>query len=174
MTNASLSWVKAGNRQHKGWDNTVLGTLRLEAGRLEVDVNSARRADRLKREIARRLGKNATLIDTTVVDPSEALEERARQRAAGEAPEEPEADSSAELREIEEDMLRQQWADWLDTRVPALGNKTPRQAAGTAGGRERLEALLAEFERDAVDGPSSMAKHLGSIRSALSLTKPLT
>jgi len=23
LTTASLSWVKAGNRQHKGWDNTV-------------------------------------------------------------------------------------------------------------------------------------------------------
>lgn len=78
VTKASLSWVKAGNRQHKGWDNTILGTLRLEAGRLVADVNSARRADRLTREITRRLGKDATLIDTTVIDPAEALEERAR------------------------------------------------------------------------------------------------
>jgi hypothetical protein len=30
--------------------------------------NSARRAGRLKREIAKHLGKDATLIDTTVVD----------------------------------------------------------------------------------------------------------
>lgn len=33
------------------------------------------------REIARRLGQTAALIETTVVDPSEAIEERARQRA---------------------------------------------------------------------------------------------
>ena len=37
------------------------------------------------------------------------------------------------------------WDDWLDERVPALNNKTPRQAAKTREGRERLEALFAEF-----------------------------
>ena len=35
----------------------ILGTLRLEQGRLVAEVNSARRAARLKREIAKRLGK---------------------------------------------------------------------------------------------------------------------
>ena len=70
-------------------------------------------------------------------------------------------------------MFRQHWADWLDTRVPALGDKTPRQAAPTAGGRERLEALLAGFERDSAHGPSGMATHRASIRSALALTRPI-
>ena len=36
-------------------------------------------------------------------------------------------------------------AQRIDTRVPALDNLTPRQAAGTWEGRERLEALLADF-----------------------------
>ena len=53
-------------------------------------------------------------------------------------------------------MSRRHWEAWLDTRVPALGNKTPRQAARTASGRERLEALLAEFDRHTTDGPSSV------------------
>lgn len=102
-TSAIFSWLKAGNRQHKHWTNTVMGTLRLEPGRLEADVNST-------------------------------------------------------------------WAAWLDTRVPALGNKTPRQAARTDRGRERLEALLAEFDRHAEDGPSSIAAHLAAIRGELALT----
>jgi hypothetical protein len=70
-------------------------------------------------------------------------------------------------------MTREQWGSWLDTRVPALGNKTPRQAARTAGGRERLEALLGQFERDAADLPSNPPDHLAAIRAALGLTKPL-
>jgi hypothetical protein len=173
VTSASLSWVKAGNRQHKGWDNTVLGALRLDAGRLVADVNSDRRAGRLKREIARRLGKNATLVDTATVDPSTVFEERRRQPASGDVRNTRALESSAEAQELEEEMRRQQWAAWPDTRVPALGNKTPRQATRTPVGRERLEALLAQFERDAVDGPSSTATHLASIRSRLGLTKPL-
>ena len=68
-------------------------------------------------------------------------------------------------------MTREHWDAWLDTRVPALGNKTPRQAARTAVGRERLGALLGQFEREAADGPSSGA-HLSAIRMALGLTEP--
>jgi len=173
VTNAVLSWVKAGNRQHKQWDYTVLGTIRIEAGRVVADVNSARRADRLKREISKRLSRTAALINTAVVDPLEAIEKRARQRAAGDRHDESALELSLELQTIQEAMIREQWEGWLDTRVPALGNKTPRQAARTAGGRERLEALLAEFDRDAADEPSSVAAHLTAIRTALGLTKPL-
>lgn len=56
--------------------------------------------------------------------------------------------------------------------VPALGNKTARQAARTASGRERLEALLGEFDRHAADGPSSDAAHIAALRAALGLTNP--
>jgi hypothetical protein len=34
LTTASLTWIKAGNRHHKEWDNTTLGTLRLDASTL--------------------------------------------------------------------------------------------------------------------------------------------
>jgi hypothetical protein len=33
----------------------------------------------------------------------------------------------------------QHWETWLDTPLPALGTLTPRQAAHTSAGRERLE-----------------------------------
>jgi hypothetical protein len=172
VTSATFSWVKAGNRQHKQWDNTVLGTIRIEAGRVVADVNSARRADRLKREISKRLSRTAALINTAVVDPLEALEERACQRAAGERHDESVLEPSAELQAIQEAMIREQWEGWLDMRVPALGNKTPRQAARTASGRERLEALLADFDRHAADESSSAAAaHITLLRAALGLTK---
>lgn len=44
-------------------------------------------------------------------------------------------------------MTRRHWMAWLDERVPALANKTPRQAARTAKGRERLLALLGGFDQ---------------------------
>lgn len=173
VTSASLRWVKAGNRQHKDWDNTILGTLRLERSRLVADVNSARRADRLKREIAKRLGEAATLVDTRVIDPSQAIAERRLQRAAGDPHVEPERETPPELQLIEEEMIRRHWEEWLDTRVPALGNKTPRQAARTPGGRERLEALLAQFDRDAEHGPTREATHVAAIREKLGLATPI-
>jgi hypothetical protein len=77
----------------------------------------------------------------------------------------------SEFQSIEDEMIRRHWQEWLDARVPALGNKTTRQAARTPGGRERLEALLAEFERDAERQPS-VAAHLAAIRDKLGLPKP--
>ena len=46
------------------------------------------------------------------------------------------------LQQIQEE----HWASWLDQDIPALGGLTPREAARSAAGRERLEALMAEFE----------------------------
>jgi hypothetical protein len=43
-------------------------------------------------------------------------------------------------------MSERHWDTRLDTRPAALGNRTPRQAAQTPEGRERLNALLSEFE----------------------------
>jgi len=60
--------------------------------------------------------------------------------AAEPAPEGPEV-----LRLIEE-YKRRHYADWLDAALPALGGRTPRRAARTAGGRAALDLLLRDME----------------------------
>lgn len=44
------------------------------------------------------------------------------------------------------EQMREHWRAWLDQPIPALGNKSPRQCARTPQGREKLEALLLDFE----------------------------
>ena len=44
-------------------------------------------------------------------------------------------------------MAQEHWESWFDTAIPALDNKTPRQAAKTTDGQEQLEALLMLYER---------------------------
>jgi hypothetical protein len=171
ISSAVLSWVKAGNRLHKQWDNTIVGRLRLGAGRLVVEVNSARRAERAKREIAARLRATAVLVDTTVVDPSEILAERRSDHDA--RARKPPRETPPELRELEDELVHRHWEEWLDTRVPALRNKTPREAARSAGGREHLEALLAQFERDVEMSPRKAAAEIAFIRTELGLTEPI-
>lgn len=142
----TIPWSKRGNRLHQDWDNTTLGTLDIDGHRLQVHVNSNVRARRIEREIAKRLGPDAVLESRTA-DPFEKLLADRK-----DAPRDPIADlEQQELQrqpEVQE-FLRQQgerhWESWLDTRLPALGNRTPRQAAGTPEGRERLEALFAEL-----------------------------
>ena len=106
-----------------------------------------------------------------MIDPAEAVAARQHERASGKRDHEPD-ETPPELRAIEKDLARRHWEKWLETRVAALGNKTPRQAMRTAGGRERLEALLAQYERDAewTQGPASA--DVDFIRSELGLTKP--
>lgn len=48
-----------------------------------AEVNSARRAVRLTKEISKRLGKRAVLVRTEVRDVADAIEERQQQRLAG-------------------------------------------------------------------------------------------
>ncbi len=163
ITAAVLTWIKAGNRQHKDWDNTTLGTLRLDGTRLVVEVNSARRRDRIAREIAKRFGKAAALVETKVTDIAEQLEGRAPSSEPG---------VRSPVRRCER--LKWSWrrsigTPGIDTRVPALGNRTPRQAARTARGRERLEALLADFARKAERGPSGITPDVVLLRRRLGL-----
>ena len=170
ITAAELTWIKAGNCRHRDWDNTTLGTLRLDRQRLVVEVNSARRRDRIAKEIAKRFGEAAIPVETTVTDLVKELEAR-RARGAGtgrrvRSPS-PEPDRAPELEALEAGLARKHWEAWIDTRVPALGNRTPRQAAKTERGRERLAALLADFARTAERSPSGVGPDLEALRRRL-------
>ena len=168
-----FSWIKPGNRMHKSWDNTVLGHLRIEGNRLTGEVNSTRRADRLRREVARRLGRDVTVAGSTTQSVEALL--ATRQAEAGsrasrveERPPEPELD--AEQQAALHEMMAGHWETWLDRRIPALGGKTSRQAAKTALGRERLDALLADYAWRAEEQPRHLRPDLDAIRRRLGLT----
>jgi hypothetical protein len=45
------------------------------------------------------------------------------------------------------EMFARHWESWVDEEIPALGEKTPREAVRTADGREAVEALLKDAER---------------------------
>jgi len=168
---AALTWIKAGNRKHKDWDNTTLGTLRLEGSRLVVEVNSARRRRRIEKEIAKSLGSAATLVDATITDMTEALGRRRERRAITPLHLATPADSPRppEFEAIEAELARKHWDAWLDTKVPALGDRTPRQAAKTASGRERLEALLADYSQKSVSGRTAFEPDIGTLKRKLGL-----
>jgi hypothetical protein len=51
LVRGEITWRRLGNRMHKDWDNTSLGTLRIEGRRLIAEVNSAKRAAALRKLI---------------------------------------------------------------------------------------------------------------------------
>lgn len=171
ITRAEISWLKRGNRMHKGWDNTVLGTITVEPARVCGEVNSQKRAKKLRKEIEKRLAGRVRFESQTTksvdelrsehaVAPGERVKQLAEERAL-----EAEPEVQALLAKQRED----HWRYWLDESLPALRGETPRQAARSAEGRERLEALLLDFEWDKRGGDNPMAPDVPALRRALGM-----
>jgi SEC-C motif-containing protein len=151
LTGVSFDWMTKGNRRHPEWDNTILGHIEINGERLTAEVNSEKRARKIQSEIKKRLGKRAMFKHALHESVESKLEDTEGQRA-GQASE----DSRREMEELNsrpevQALLRKQmeahWEAWYDEPIPALKNKTPLEAARTKAGRERLEALLCEFDR---------------------------
>ncbi len=152
LVRAEITWAKRGNPMHKGRDNTTLGHLRIEGKRLTADVNSARRAATLRKLIEQRLGEAAREKPSIVQSvqsllarepaPQERAQRREHEREQAEFAAQPEV--QAALREY----LRNHYRNWVDEKLPALGNRTPRKAVRDPDGREAVEALISQIERD--------------------------
>ena len=170
-----FTWMKRGNAKHRSWDNTILGTLRIDGGRLSVHVNSQRRADTIRTEVEGRLGGDVVYRTTVMESIEKALEERrtrpesAAQRRDREANER--LNALPEVQEQLRAMATAHWERWLDEKIPALRNRTPRQASRTAEGRERLEALLQSFaEHGAAQDDSPFRANVPTLRKELGLS----
>lgn len=50
------------------------------------------------------------------------------------------------LAQVIEGAIHRSYANWADELIPALGNKTPRQAMQTAAGLERVKGLIRSYE----------------------------
>jgi hypothetical protein len=135
-----LTAFKQGNAIHSHWENTVIGHLALTDGRLEVETNSVKRADRLRAKIEAACGARLRHRARAHADPlSSAPSPRHSRPRAPPSPEEEEA-----LRAFRE----QHYRHWLDEPVPALGGKTPRQAARSRLGLRQVDLLLRTMENN--------------------------
>jgi hypothetical protein len=56
--------------------------------------------------------------------------------------------ATPEIQAALRETLRRHYRSWPDERLPALGGRTPREAVRNADGREAVQALLTQFERD--------------------------
>ena len=144
----SFAWKVAGNAMHRGWENTIHGHVEIDGDRLVADVNSAERAARLK-EIVESRCPHARHTGTDVQTPEEAL---ARSAGGEEPPGGVDAASLAQNPEVQERiraMTAEHYEDWIRQEIPALGGLSPMDAVREKGGREKVEALIAQIERHA-------------------------
>jgi len=172
-----IPWSRMGHKKNAALDNTILGQLAIDDQRLKVEVNSARRAEIIRKEIETRLGNHARYINTEI-QSSEAMLEAIRDREGGMAGQDPDQDELLQIPEVQEQIqkaLFAHWENWIDEKIPALGHSTPRQAVKDPDGRESVEALLLDAERH-MDANMQMREAgtaaIAKVRHRLGLDKP--
>ncbi len=169
LAEARFPWLRKGNRVHEFHDNTILGMLDIKGDKLIIEVNSRERAEAIQRKITRRLGRRAALHNTVFVSLEAMLAEAA---ASPHGPDSAVDEDLMALPEVQtqiREMSERHWATWPDIPLPALEGQTPREAAVTPRGRERLEALLLDFEGRAAISADPFGPDLVALRRELGL-----
>jgi hypothetical protein len=165
-----FDWIKKGNRKIESWDNTILGHIKISGQTLTADVNSKERAERLHKEIEKRLGILAVHQSTKVQTPEEMLE-NAPEPVANGIDRTEEILRDPEARKQWQEMLQRQVEGWIHKKIPILGGKTPLQAVRDPDGKEIVEALLREWEQggDRRAFPGDIRPDIGAVRRLLKL-----
>jgi hypothetical protein len=119
----------------------VLANVTLSAKQLELSVNSRRRLESARAFIEPLLARLIGEPEVAIKSVADAMAEK------GDAPASPRRAVPKRVeREFTQRYLDSHYREWLDEKIPALGGKTPREAARDFEGREQLVALLKELE----------------------------
>lgn len=169
-------WLKKGNAKHKSWDNTILGHIRIKAHQLTVEVNSDKRAQQFQKLIKKLLPE--ARHKTSVIESPQAMlahmqdeGESAQTRQRREKQEE--LNNRPEVQETIMEFMRKHFRAWPTEKLPALGGKTPLQTAKTKDGREKVEALLRDFELRNADSNLPIDQSIfDELRERLGLKNP--
>jgi Protein of unknown function (DUF2384) len=174
IRNVEFEWIKKGNRKFTTWDNTILGHIRITKDSLVADLNSRKRALKLRKEIENRLGVAAVYQDMRAQTLDEILEHSPDGEADLAEAEVEDALLDPEVRKRAQESVQKEVEAWVHRKVPALAGRTPLQAVQDADGREMVEALLLMFERRAGDKSlfGGISPDIGAVRRLLNLAPP--
>ncbi len=173
-----FDWLKKGNSKMSSWDNTILGNIKISQSSLIAEVNSEKRAKRLRNEIAKRLGANAT-HQRTVRQTADEMLAKSPRRDRMRAKDEEIVDDillDPEMRKQIQEEVQKQTEAWAYQKVPILGGRTPMEAVRDPDGREIVESLLLDWERRADEGgyQPGMRPDFNAVRKLLKLVPTMS
>lgn len=170
----TLTWNKKKNKKIKSWTNTILGRIELKPNKLIAHVNSHERSDRIRQILEQRL-KDLAVLQQTVVEDIDKLLDQEKHSSSNSLSRKrnEELNQKPEVQEFLKKAAEEQWQGWLTTKVPVLGNRTPKQASRSKEGRELLESLFLQFERDK-DSANSFYSHNNEVFKNLKAQLNLT
>lgn len=152
LQRVEFPWSKIGNAKHAGWENTVLGHIKIKERSMTVEVNSENRAAQFEIILEKRLVGKYKLRAKVI----ESLENQMRDRS----PRSIDADAEHEALQNHPDaqaqmkkMMAAHWGGWISSPIPALGDISPIKAIKTKQGRESVDALLNQFEMQIEERP---------------------
>lgn len=142
-----------GERQH-GWDRLIecddgqtrsIATINLENAqdRLSVFYKTQSYADKGRAWFEGLAGTAVSFLAREVSDPRGLMKNAGKSSVASMGM--PDVDPQSVALAVET-AIRRTYANWADEPIPALDNKTPRQAIQTATGLERVKGLLRSYE----------------------------
>lgn len=142
---------------------TMLARIEVGERELLVETNSVRRADDARATIEKALGTMVRRGLRDHVDPATLMD-------GADAPAPAERDDDApELDEAVRRTVKAHYATWPDVPLPALRGKSPREAARTKAGREKVVALLKTFELDQAKMPEAARFDVRDLYTALGI-----
>ena len=171
ISEVRFNWVGQGNKMVAGFTTTNLGTVDINGSQLTVQVNSAARAERIKQIIQDKLPNakyRATMIESVEAKIKAAKKNRPDMASLAEEKRKELQKDPAVVAKMNE-IIRAQYAAWPDTKLPALNGMTPRQAARTESGKEKVEVLLVHLKQIREDGAPVPEGTIRKIREELAL-----
>jgi len=134
----AFHWLRKGAEDDSG---VIFGTIRLQEQSLSIECNSRERLKAGKVILHEALGDLLRHKADTFQDAYQAMKEH---------PPSPRKTQSQIPREVElqlyDKFMREHYEKWIDEKIPALGNKSPREAVKSPSGKEKLVDLLKEIE----------------------------
>lgn len=126
--------------------NTVLASIIIKRKRLYVQTNSLERQEKWKEMV-----KDLPLeyVKTAYIDLEDIQARYAPNKKSSleeKTNEHDPAIADADFKRLANEWWQKYYDDWVDAKLPALGNMTPREAVKTSKGRKQVEALIDESE----------------------------
>ena len=159
-----IRFVRHGRIGSSPLDSTLIGRVWAREGKLRIETNSVRRADRLRARVEAGCGEQIRFRTREHTDPTAPpVMERAK-RAAG-PPREVPPEADAVIRAFKE----HHYADWADVPLPGLAGRTPREAVRSTAGRREVDLMLKDMERSESRQPEAQRYDIGLLRKQLGL-----
>ncbi|MBI2631630.1 SEC-C domain-containing protein [Candidatus Pacearchaeota archaeon] len=132
--------------REKGEKILTQGSIDIKGDNLKLFTNSEESLDNIvKRMLDNKngIGNYIKLIKEEVVSPEDIINDG---ELSEEEDEEIDEEKDPNMVKISKGLLTEYYKKWCRMRIPALGNKTPRQAIKTEDGKEKLKELLKDFD----------------------------